>query len=313
MTTAKVKPHTLFTYVDSATLLFNFSLIMNSSKKKINNNDKQKSLSNNLYAERYSIMRQIGHQFKTENTLGQIDKTVEGLFRKTKADIEFSGVLNTQLKNSRDDFGCKVTRTADQDIDRELNVFTSRRAILSTQYMECPTCLEKILIHNHDDHVRVCTSVHLSGKGVDSRKTKAIERNDKNIAVRPHQIRNLRLIGVTFDAIHIVWDLPIFDGGEPLIDFELSYFCDLEKIPDNRGRNKRISMSCLRWYNKEPIIAESFILDGLSASTQYLGIRMRCKNRIGWSDYSTPIDVVKTAGNASPLCLIHVDISDQIA
>lgn len=269
---------------------------MTTSKKKTNNGDRFMPSINKFHANRYPIMRQIGHQFKAENKHDNVETSIQDLIYKTKSKMEFSDMVKTKLQNSLDDSRFLMNRTADEDIDRELNVFTSRRAILSAQqYMECPYCMEKILRCSQNEHARVCEGYH-SNKDVEKNQVSRVKINVRNIAVKPHVLRNLRLISVCFDAIHIAWDPPIFDGGEPLINFELSFFCESDRIHRKKARTKNIYMSCLRWCNKEPCAANSFVLDGLRASTQYSGIRVRCKNSIGWSDYSTALHSVKTGG-----------------
>lgn len=269
---------------------------MNSSLKitKNNGSDTSNSSLNNFFAGRYPTMREVGHHFKAKKALDQIESSMDNLVGRTKAELQISGSMNSQLQQSINDFGSTLEQTADQEIDKELNVSTSRREILSTKYFVCLHCNQKILNRCQREHFRICDGVNRSKEKTDTNKCKD-NQNVEIIAVQPHPLRNLRLIGVSFDAIKISWDLPIFDGGETLVDFEISYCCESFR---KRARAKRVSMSCLRWCNKVPLCGNSFILDGLSAATQYTGIRMRCKNRIGWSDYSTPIDCVKTGGKA---------------
>ncbi len=250
-----------------------------------------------MYAERYHIVRQIERQNILTNILDQVDHNVQDVAQKTKSELGFSGVLKMTLNYSQDDCKSLPRRTADQDVDRELNQSACRRAIASTQLMECPTCQQKILICCFVEHNLVCRRSCVKesndrGQVQKSKVTGSIHVPDRvTIAMRPHPIKNLRLIAVSFDAIHLAWDPPIFDGGEPLIDFQLSYY-----IRNKQDKAKRTSMSCLRWCQRKPHAVNSFILYGLHASSYYLDIRIRCRNCIGWSDYSVAIDSVKTGG-----------------
>ncbi len=240
---------------------------------------------NNFYSGRYATVRQLGHQFKVKSFLDKIDHSMDNLLQKTKVQIQTGDSI--KAKNFKFDL------TADQEVDRELNLCTSRRNILSSIYMDCPKCNQKIMYCCHNDHNLVCL-------GIESDVHVAIDENNEreekkiNIAVRPHPLRNLRVIGISCDSIKIAWDLPIFQGGEDLIDFEISYLC--EKYDEKKSQRKIEKLSCLRWCYKEPISSNCFLLDGLVASTQYSGIRMRCRNSIGWSDYSEAIDWIQTGG-----------------
>lgn len=245
---------------------------------------------NNFHSERYATVRQLGHQFKIKSFLDEIDDSMDNLFQKTKVQIQTGD--NIKAKDFSHGEG-KFGLTADQEVDRELNLLTSRRNILSSIYMDCPNCDQKIMHCCRNDHNLVCLGIE-SDVHVEIDENNQREKKKINIAVRPHPLRNLRVIGISCDAIQIAWDLPIFQGGEDLIDLEISYSC--EKYDEKKSQRKTEKLSCLRWCYKEPISSNCFVLDGLLASTQYSGIRMRCRNRIGWSNYSEAIDYIQTGG-----------------
>jgi hypothetical protein len=262
-----------------------FDLMNDMKSSTQNQEDNRRTIHiNNFYSGRYATVRQLGHQFKVKSFLDEIDHSIDSLLQKTKAEIQTGDSI--RVKDFFDGEG-KFGLTADQEVDRELNVLNSRRNILSSRYINCPKCNQKIICCCHHDHDLVCL-------GIKTDVHEEIDENKTNLAFRPHPLRNLREIGVSCDAIKIAWDLPIFQGSEELIDFEISY--SYEIYGEKKVERKREKFSCLQWCYKEPISSNCFVLDGLIASTPYSGIRMRCRNQIGWSDYSEAIDCIQTGG-----------------
>jgi hypothetical protein len=247
---------------------------------------------NNFVAERYNTLRRIGVQCKAANQFEGIDDSIETIFSETKAKHQVCTTIESTLKQSRKDLESVRLVTADVEVDRDISNITSHRIISFTQYIYCSKCMQKILTCSSNDHDRVCFGIP-SLHGDEQNEIKDIVCN--NIAMLPHTVRNLRLVGVTFDAIKIIWESPIFYGGEALIDYEISYCIESSNLC-KRARSKRMFMSCLRWCDRVLRKNNDFILDGLSASTLYTSIRVRCKNKIGWSNYSSAIDFAKTTG-----------------
>ena len=247
-----------------------------------------------LNAKRFTAIRQIGKQSQIENDFVKIEDSIKDASSTIKAQIENINSFETRLRNLHGNFKEENGDAADEEVNRELNISTSRRAILYSQHLKCIYCMKHIRSEYLDDHTQMCKYKFDSN-------TIASCHDVDILAVRPHPLRNLKLVAVSFDSIRIGWDVPIFEGGEPLTDFEVSYCSTLTRISDNckkQGKTKVLNqrMSCLRFCNKNPSKGSSFIINGLSAGMLYLGIKIRCKNVVGWSDYSNVLESVKTKG-----------------
>lgn len=247
-----------------------------------------------LNAKRFTTIRQIGKQSQIENNFVKIDNSILNASSTIRAQIENIDSFETRLRNLHGNFKQENGDTADEEVNRELNISTSRRAILYSQHLKCPYCMKQIRREYLDDHTQMCKYKF------DSNNITTFHNADI-LAVRPHPLRNLKLVDVSFDSIRIRWDVPIFEGGEPLTDFEVSYCCASMKIYDDcrkEGKKKVLHkrMSCLWFCNRKPLKGTSFIIEGLSASVLHLGIKIRCKNVAGWSDYSEALEAVKTKG-----------------
>lgn len=261
-----------------------------------NNGTVIKARLHNLYSKRYSTIRQIGTQNQLEDVLHKLDNSIEESSQKTRTKLEKLHSFQIRSRYLYDNVRAKHTPTADEEVDKELNILTSRRTILFSQHLECPQCLKSIRREHLNEHLQICK--------YNSTQDNDIEQfNDASIAVKPHPLRNLKIVSTSFDSIRLSWDLPIFQGGEPITDFEVSY-CHAPtkhiKSKETKSKMKIVhkKLSCLRFCNKTPCMDQSFIIEGLSAAQLYLSVRIRCKNVAGWSDYSEGIESVKTRGKS---------------
>jgi len=264
---------------------------MNTFKANDNDESHQSNNLNDFYSNKYATMRWLTQHFETQQSLENIDHSIERLLCKTKSKLNFADSTKLRLQQSYDSFESIQIISADQEVDKDLNESISRRELLSTKYTQCNQCQRKILLCSHYDHGLVCRGLEsharLDGNGMKQRNHEMI------ISVRPHPIRNLRLVGKSYDAILLAWDSPVFLGGENLIEYEISYSCESPNAPAQR---KRYQIPCQRWCKREPYSDQTFVLDGLVASTSYSDIRMRCRSRVGWSEYSEAIAHLTTLG-----------------
>ena len=227
-------------------------------------------------ADRYNILRRANQQCSIESNFNRFEKETRLLTKTIKSHVERTTDIEHRIHNVRNDSSHLDTfRCASNDVDRELNVKYSKRSFLASQYTSCPKCHQKILLVSMHDHDLVCgfEDVNPPRHGTDK------------ISLKPLSPRNLSILDVSFDSVSIGWDPPIFDGGERIYDYELQYTCGEEFL-------KTISCSC--WCLKSPLPRDTFKLEGLKGSATYSNIQLRCKNVIGWSDYSEAINSIKT-------------------
>ncbi len=246
-----------------------------------------------LNAKRYQSIRQSGKQSQIEKTFLRLDGSIQETSHVTRAKVESFDSFQTYLQNLHENVEQNREYTADEEIDRELNISTSRRTILFSQHLECPICFSSIRKEHFEDHRQLC-KYHST--------TDQLHATDEeeSISVRPHPLRNLKVVAISFDAIQIDWDLPIFQGGEPIVDYEVSYsYTSLKKYSSKKSNSKykmvHRRVFCLKFCNKSPM-NKPFVIDGLSASAQYIDVKVRCKSSVGWSDFSEPIKSVTTKG-----------------
>ncbi len=102
----------------------------------------------------------------------------------------------------------------------------------------------------------------------------------------PDAPKNVVVTDIYHDSYTIEWDI---SGTEDNIsDYEICYNCSAE------GRNVLVSYSCARWCLKHPIPQGKFKVLGLEPNTEYQNTSIRRRNKCGWSEYSTPIELICT-------------------
>ncbi len=255
----------------------------------------------NLEAERYDIFRQISKQTTIDDHIGRFDKDLTELQALTNSKLNEIDEFVYQKQKSRslisDD-----SKDADKEIDVDIAQFYSKRNILYRSMTECPHCKERFFDSIFHDHISVCSII---SKRVEQNDRKSLVENLTNDEisvpydpVKPKPPRNLRIRSVDFSSITIEWDKSIFDGGEPIIDYEVVYCVHSDDPKQTSERSARIefSESCSRWCLAKPIPDNSYTIEGLPAGTKCSNIKLRCKNKVGWSGFGQRIKNTKTAG-----------------
>ena len=214
------------------------------------------------------------------------------LQRFSKDIIDEADALLSGKKTSEND--------ADKEVDRDLNVVYSRRNILSTAIIKCPTCEQCIIKSAWGDHNLICSiRVKRSQKTDECEISNSADMrvDEFKTCVRPKPPRNLKVIRTDFASLTVQWEASIFDGGEPITDFEIVFYD--EPLQGNIRKLKKHSILLSRWCFTQPIPENYFIIDNLIAGSTYCDMMLRCKNEIGWSEFCQKIDRVEMAGKSS--------------
>jgi hypothetical protein len=259
------------------------------------------SLIKNIEAERYDLVRQIDKHCQIDDQLQNFSKEISDLKKSTRLAItEVDSFLLKKVRFQEEAFGERNDAdfcNADKEVDRDINIHYSRRSIISKDSLHCRICGQRIQRIVYNDHLQICTMTSnarsrenvlnldgamMKGPGV-----------SLDVAVRPTPPRNLRIESVNHSSIHFVWEKSILDGGAPVLDYEIVYsvqFGGKKKI------SKRESLLCSIYCLVQSLPENSFIVDYLTANTEYCDIKLRCKNKVGWSDFCQKIEGVMTAG-----------------
>lgn len=269
-----------------------------------------KTLLRNLDAKRYALFRQIETHTIIDNRISQFEDDLSEIQKLTRSKIDDIDSYLSKKKGLRENDNIGEYEDADKEVDRDINFTYSKRSILSRSMTECPKCNEQVLTNFLDEHRKICSITAKRKANVNQTPHICIGHDNDGVEgdssgkahspipydpVRPNPPRNLRVRAVDYSSMTIEWDTSIFDGGEPIVDYEVVY--SMQPSPaHNIKRTKNFTEQCSRWCLTQPIPKNTFVIEGLFASTTYSDIKLRCKNRIGWSDFGSNIESVETAG-----------------
>lgn len=283
---------------------------MDRVKDDINNAPEARAMINDLVASRYDLIRQVEKQCIVNEQFASVESEFHHGTKNIRAELD---EIDRYISASKERHGDGLfaahhpsnelrKKEADSEVDEELNVTHSKRTILSANQTQCPTCGMKILNSCTASHALICSVLDDQAQVRTEDSNMEYNLMMEKISVRPHPPRNLKATDVSFDSISLAWELGIIDGGEPIIEYEVVYHSiSVSKSAPTarikqRGRRQRVAMLCSRWCLMNPIPHKDFVIDGLDADASYVDIKLRCRNKVGWSDFCQKIESVKTSG-----------------
>jgi len=259
------------------------------------------SLIKNIEAERYDLVRQIDKHCQIDDQLQNLSKEVNDLKNSTRLAIEEVDSFLLKKERFREEaFGERNDAdfcNTDKEVDRDINIHYSRRSIISKESLDCRICGQRIQRIVYNDHLQICAMTSNAGSRDNALNLDGATMKGPGVSldvtVRPTPPRNLRIKSVNHSSIHIVWEKSILDGGAPVLDYEIVYSV---QSGAKKKVSKRESVLCSIYCLVQPLPENSFIVDYLTANTEYCDIKLRCKNKVGWSDFCQKIQGVMTAG-----------------
>ncbi len=176
------------------------------------------------------------------------------------------------------------------DVPRDAEWKSSTRGSLTVQELsnfqrkKCNSCGKVIRAGGItlSEHEKRCT-IRLSGGGFLA-------------AVPPRPPRNLSVKSIGPDWIDLSWDPPITDGTRPVIDYEIAYsrisFEEVQhtnrhaSVVPNEMMIPQPTVCTANWIMKTPVNHKGYRMRGLKAGVEYTNISIRCRNNVGWGDWS---------------------------
>jgi len=106
---------------------------------------------------------------------------------------------------------------------------------------------------------------------------------------------NVRATAVSASTIQLTWDPPIFDGGQPIMDYVVYFVpCTLEKIGKRTKRTfgAEEHFFTTRWYKPNPIAHNGFTWTFRRAETTFARVYVRAVNVVGQGSASNVVQEV---------------------
>jgi len=287
--------------------------------------EEKKSINSQLilhHSFNYQYLRQVDQHFKNEHNIRQISRNIRQADRLRIHSIRCIDSCVKRLFDlkGRISFHSNSKSDVHNDIKYEIkNSLPKHRLIVNK------LDYSKHLLQENPEQSR--GSDILSGIGQTSDlKTKTNgEITNKNAHVRLsaptcHEIKNmiktkpqaplnLHLKWVGHNSVSLGWSPPILNGGDPISEYQVSFSpTKVEKKGKRMNRTimKPIIINCSRWCLKRPVPNYGFFCSNLSASTEFVNLRVKCRNSIGWSSFSKPLKTFKTKGNKTSHYLQNV-------
>lgn len=171
---------------------------------------------------------------------------------------------------------------------------------LQKLFKECAICKRKILVDLHDAHLKVCTKI----KGetlIESRPPiydVNIDLKTNLTTFTPQPPRNCKFEKKGYRFISFLWEPPIFDGGLPVTNYEISYKSHTVSLdPGSKMKIVKVKeqpiISTSQWCYRTPICHTGYKITGLDAGQGYVDFRIRSVNLRGtseWVDLTSPSD-----------------------
>ena len=120
------------------------------------------------------------------------------------------------------------------------------------------------------------------------------ESNNYQITSVPSPPTNFRVTNIYHDSFTAVWDTN--NDQQTIVDYEIKYSYSSSNTTEEGGDDQQqVQMSCSRWCMKQPVPNNGrHQVENLQPNTRYNDIAIRCRNSIGWSEFSNSINSIAT-------------------
>jgi hypothetical protein len=198
---------------------------------------------------------------------------------------------------------------------------TNNKIHLNKLFKECSICQRKVLSDLLEVHMIACKK--MNGETIlESRKPIYDVHCDLKTSLTSfiaQPPRNCQFIHKGYRYMTFIWEPPVFDGGLPVINYEISYKTHTVTLdPGTKLKIVKVKeqplISTSQWYYRDPINHHGFKITGLEAGQSYVDFRIRSVNLRGvseWVDLIPPTgpNIISTLSPVEPWEPLFVHIS----
>lgn len=182
---------------------------------------------------------------------------------------------------------------------------------LSSRMLQCPLCMRKFMRVRFNDHMVRCVKKKQLARTLETHYGSKTVQVPIEFATPPSAVRGVRQLTPTSNSVSIVWEPPLWDGGQPIVDYHIEYFV---RVPMKGSRPeddlfedvKQAPVQTSRWIMLAPIMHKGFTLRGLGASADIVNLRVRAVNSRGSSEWSEPCAPMRTLHAVQSTPPLHV-------
>jgi hypothetical protein len=233
-------------------------------------------------------------QLDIEGKLHLLDRDLQRASRLSRTRLDALTDIEKRIFDLRKNLTSHpVIPTVSEQISKDLRVNNSQR--LDSMFTSCDRCNRKILTELFKAHSEACEKLQgITGPTHSARPPVFDFEQDIKTSYTtfvPQNPRNFKFVKRGCSYIDFVWDPPVFDGGLPVIEYEIDFkkqidiFDKATKLWIRRIENMEPVITSM-WCMKNPICHRGYRLKNLTAGCTYVDFKLRCKNLRGYGEYT---------------------------
>jgi hypothetical protein len=248
------------------------------------------------------IISRANQQLKLEDDIRALNSDVSRVSRLGKARIDALDDMERRLRRMRHQLKTTTIPTVNDSVAADL--YISNKSQVDAQFTVCTRCQRRILIKLMKAHDTACAK--LKSKDTIYQGLRPVPKVDDEVqglideyaTFVPQPPRNIAIKDKGTSFIVWTWDPPVFEGGLPVLDYEISYNANIIEFDKSTGKYKRyveacrslLTTTCIR---PMPVAHTGYSMIGLHAGTEYTEIVIRCRNEHGWSEWTPMVTKIE--------------------
>jgi hypothetical protein len=247
------------------------------------------------------LIARANQQLTIEHGIKNLDVT--RLSSQGKLRVDSLNDLERRVKSMRLELKSIHVPTVVEEISSDLQI--SNKTQIDSKFSVCSRCQRSILSHLLVAHGAACArlksddTVYQGTRPIPFVGKEVQQLIDTFATFVPQPPRNCLVTSKGPSHIEWQWDAPVFDGGLPVIDYEIKYVAKLiefDKVTKRYVRSTEVcpSLKTSQWCFIEPLSHKGYKMTGLLADTEYTELMIRCANASGWSIWVSMTGIDKT-------------------
>jgi len=244
---------------------------MNTSSTTSNKGDDDTNTSLTLAsASRFPLMRRVDQHFTLQSKLENYGEEISRISGRNKAALTSLGSQERRIREMQ------ALLRNEQPIGTQEN---DNDALVKQSYQS--------ISMTHDSSVDESDNIIATSSATD-------DTNNYQVTSAPSPPTNFRVTQISHDSFTAVWETN--NDQQTIVDYEIKYSYSTSTTEDGGNDQRQVQTSCSRWCMKQPVPNNGrHQVDNLQPNTGYNDIAIRCRNSIGWSEFSNSINSITTS------------------
>jgi uncharacterized protein YfkK (UPF0435 family) len=252
-------------------------------------------------------------QLEIQSQLRLLNQDITRSTRLSKAKVDSLTDLEKRIRKLRQNLSDPQPVPGVEHVVIE-QLTSNNKIHLEKLFKQCSNCSRNILVGLHDAHHTAC--LRMNGQSVINSRPPIydvdVDLKTSLTSFLPQSPRNCRLVSRGYRYLAFSWDPPVFDGGLPITNYQLSY--KTHTVTFDPGTKMKIVkvkecplVNTSYWCVRNPVCHHGFKLTGLTGGQSYVDLRVRSVNLRGvseWVDLIPSTEATSTSGIVATLAPI---------